>query len=123
MLLEQATQVFKDMQAARVRPDATAWNSLIASAGRAGNLQRAQEVLEDMMVKLCTAVSPHECFEPCDLLTCVQQSTAGDPAPAHHVFSTGMQLVLTGKQSPCAAQCGFRALKAQSAASGGAVLL
>eukprot|EP00891_Asterochloris_glomerata_P001000 jgi/Astpho2/1000/Aster-00825 len=50
VLLEQATQVFKDMQAARVRPDATAWNSLIASAGRAGNLQRAQEVLEDMLL-------------------------------------------------------------------------
>ena len=58
MLLEQATQVFKDMQAARVRPDATAWNSLIASAGRAGNLQRAQEVLEDMLVNFCTACSP-----------------------------------------------------------------
>ena len=82
MLLEQATQVFKDMQAARVRPDATAWNSLIASAGRAGNLQRAQEVLEDMMVNFCRGfysqgLAPHE------LRTGVQRGAAGHEL--HHV--------------------------------------
>lgn len=37
-------------QEARVKPDAAVWNALIAAAGRAGQLQRALEALQDMQV-------------------------------------------------------------------------
>lgn len=39
-------------QEARVKPDAAVWNALIAAAGRAGQLQRALEALQDMQVCL-----------------------------------------------------------------------
>lgn len=38
------------LQEARVRADAAVWNALIATAGRAGQLQRAFQALEDMQV-------------------------------------------------------------------------
>ena len=38
------------VQEARVRADAAVWNALIATAGRAGQLQRAFQALEDMQV-------------------------------------------------------------------------
>ena len=34
-----------------MRPDAAVWNALIAAAGRAGQLQRAFEALQDMQVR------------------------------------------------------------------------
>ena len=39
-------------QEARVRPDVAVWNALIAAAGRAGQLQRALEALQDMQACL-----------------------------------------------------------------------
>jgi len=43
-------------QEVKVRPDAAVWNALIAAAGRAGQLQRAFEALQDMQVqpRLCS---------------------------------------------------------------------
>lgn len=43
-------------QELKVRPDAAVWNALIAAAGRAGQLQRAFEALQDMQVqsRLCS---------------------------------------------------------------------
>ncbi len=41
-------------QEAKVRPDAAVWNALIAAAGRAGQLQRAFEALQDMQVQFCS---------------------------------------------------------------------
>lgn len=38
-------------QEVKVRPDAAVWNALIAAAGRAGQLQRAFEALQDMQVR------------------------------------------------------------------------
>ena len=38
-------------QEARVKPDAAVWNALIAAAGRAGQLQRALDALQDMQVQ------------------------------------------------------------------------
>ncbi len=38
-------------QEVKVRPDAAVWNALIAAAGRAGQLQRAFEALQDMQVQ------------------------------------------------------------------------
>lgn len=48
MLLERATGVMADMRAARIKPDRAVWNALITAAGRAGQLQRAFQGLEDM---------------------------------------------------------------------------
>lgn len=39
------------LQEVKVRPDAAVWNALIAAAGRAGQLQRAFEALQDMQVR------------------------------------------------------------------------
>ena len=39
------------VQEVKVRPDAAVWNALIAAAGRAGQLQRAFEALQDMQVQ------------------------------------------------------------------------
>ena len=41
------------MQAARIQPDAPIWNGLITLAGRAGQLQRAFQVLADMQTHAC----------------------------------------------------------------------
>ena len=40
-------------QDARLQPDAPIWNGLITLAGRAGQLQRAFQVLEDMQASNC----------------------------------------------------------------------
>ena len=40
-------------QEARLQPDAPIWNGLITLAGRAGQLQRAFQVLEDMQASSC----------------------------------------------------------------------
>ncbi len=41
------------MRAARLHPDAVLWNALITAAGRAGQLQRAFQTLEEMQVQFC----------------------------------------------------------------------
>jgi len=38
------------MTKARVQADAAVWNALVGAAGRAGQLQRAFNVVEDMLV-------------------------------------------------------------------------
>ncbi len=55
-------------QEVKVRPDAAVWNALIAAAGRAGQLQRAFEALQDMQVqpRLCSG-SYILCHELCIL--------------------------------------------------------
>ena len=47
---------YRVFQEVKVRPDAAVWNALIAAAGRAGQLQRAFEALQDMQVQpiLCS---------------------------------------------------------------------
>ena len=50
MLLERALGVVSDMKAARVPGDAAVWNALVHAAGRAGQLQRAFNCVEDMLV-------------------------------------------------------------------------
>ena len=50
VLLERAAGVMADMRAARIKPDRVVWNGLITAAGRAGQLQRAFQGLEDMQV-------------------------------------------------------------------------
>ena len=40
-------------QESRLQPDAPIWNGLITLAGRAGQLQRAFQVLEDMQASSC----------------------------------------------------------------------
>ena len=55
VLLERAQGVLAEMRAARIKTDAFLWNALIAAAGRAGQLQRAYQSLEDMQV--CVAAS------------------------------------------------------------------
>ena len=42
---------YRVFQEVKVRPDAAVWNALIAAAGRAGQLQRAFEALQDMQVQ------------------------------------------------------------------------
>lgn len=49
------------LQEARVRADAAVWNALIATAGRAGQLQRAFEALEDMQVCWLVHVTRASC--------------------------------------------------------------
>ena len=48
--------MFKDMETAHIKPDAAAWNALIAAAGAAEQLDRAFEVLEDMQVRAHTHI-------------------------------------------------------------------
>lgn len=61
--LHSCTQLH--FQEARVKPDAAVWNALIAAAGRAGQLRRALEALQDMQVCLwhcghtCGGMPPH----------------------------------------------------------------
>ena len=50
VLLERAAGVMADMRASRIKPDRAVWNALITAAGRAGQLQRAFQGLEDMQV-------------------------------------------------------------------------
>lgn len=50
VLLERAHGVLAEMRAARLKPDAVLWNALITAAGRAGQLQRAFQTLEEMQV-------------------------------------------------------------------------
>ena len=50
MLLERAQGVLVEMRNARLQTDPFLWNALIAAAGRAGQLQRAFQNLDDMQV-------------------------------------------------------------------------
>lgn len=56
MLLERAAGVMADMRAARIKPDRAVWNALITAAGRAGQLQRAFQSLEEMQARAWTPV-------------------------------------------------------------------
>lgn len=56
VLLERAAGVMADMRAARIKPDRAVWNALITAAGRAGQLQRAFQSLEEMQARAC---APH----------------------------------------------------------------
>ncbi len=51
VLLERAAGVMADMRAARIKPDRAVWNALITAAGRAGQLQRAFQSLEEMQAR------------------------------------------------------------------------
>jgi len=54
------------LQEVKVRPDAAVWNALIAAAGRAGQLQRAFEALQDMQVQPRLCCDSHIlCHELC----------------------------------------------------------
>lgn len=50
VLLERAQGVLAEMRNARLQTDPFLWNALIAAAGRAGQLQRAFQNLDDMQV-------------------------------------------------------------------------
>ena len=50
VLLERAQGVLAEMRNARLPPDPFLWNALIAAAGRAGQLQRAFQNMDDMQV-------------------------------------------------------------------------
>jgi pentatricopeptide repeat protein len=50
VLVERAFGVVEDMKAQRILPDVVVWNTLVTAAGRAGQLQRAFAVLEEMLV-------------------------------------------------------------------------
>ena len=55
VLLERAQGVLAEMRGQRIKTDAHLWNALIAAAGRAGQLQRAYQSLEDMQVGAAAA--------------------------------------------------------------------
>lgn len=55
VLLERAQGVLAEMKAARVHADAFLWNALIAAAGRAGQLQRAFQSMDDMQVRFASS--------------------------------------------------------------------
>ncbi len=54
VLLERAAGVLGDMRAAHVRPDRAVWNAFITAAGRAGQLQRAFQALEEMQARVAS---------------------------------------------------------------------
>ncbi len=58
VLLERAAGVLGDMRAARVRPDRAVWNAFITAAGRAGQLQRAFQALEEMQARARARAPP-----------------------------------------------------------------
>ena len=51
VLLERAQGVLVEMRNARLQTDPFLWNALIAAAGRAGQLQRAFQNMDDMQVR------------------------------------------------------------------------
>ncbi len=70
---------YRVFQEVKVRPDAAVWNALIAAAGRAGQLQRAFEALQDMQVEPILCSDSHTlCHKLCCLwlvlvhLACIQ---------------------------------------------------
>ena len=48
---EPACAPVRQMRAARLHPDGVLWNALITAAGRAGQLQRAFQTLEEMQAR------------------------------------------------------------------------
>ncbi len=62
VLLERALGVMTDMAKARVQADAAVWNALVGAAGRAGQLQRAFNVVEDMLVGASVSMTTPEIF-------------------------------------------------------------
>ena len=49
VLLERAFSLVQGMQSARMPTDAVVWNALVTASGRAGQLQRAFDVFEEML--------------------------------------------------------------------------
>ncbi len=60
VLLERAQGVLAEMRNARLQTDPFLWNALIAAAGRAGQLQRAFQNMDDMQVRSTNA--QHQCM-------------------------------------------------------------
>ena len=82
VLLERAQGVLAEMRAARLMPDAHLWNALIAAAGRAGQLQRAFQNLDDMQVHSPAAdllrrltMHMHSCLHICNAIRACKLAT------------------------------------------------
>ena len=61
VLLERAQGVLAEMRSARLQTDPVLWNALIAAAGRAGQLQRAFQNMDDMQVR-SARLAQHRCM-------------------------------------------------------------